>query len=375
MARAAGRGRATRGQAPEVTGPVDTDAILAEVRARVRDKRDRGIYGADVEAALASPLPGGAALLTDELAEPLPALAGVLEEDVEYDPRSRRPVIGAAITLARRLVIGLARWWIAAALERQERLNRLFAASLAQLAERPAPAVEARLARIERERTDEVAADLHSVYFAARFSGDEPVIRAQSERFLDLFRGRSRVLDLGSGRGTFLQLMREHGIGAYGVDPDRRMVEPCAAAGLDVIEAEGLAHLRSLPDHSVDGLYARHVAEHVLPGQLVAILRECRRVLRPGSPIVFVTPNIRTLTVGAHTFWLDPSHRRPIPPDLFHFYLEVEGFVQVAVVTFEPTATHLSEDVPEGAQRENVRLLNETLFGDRDYAVIGRQPA
>lgn len=358
-----------------MTGPVDTEAILAEVRERVRDKRARGIYGADVEAALASPLPGGVALLADELADPLGALAGVLEEDVEYDPRSRRPVIGWVITLARRLVIGLARWWIAAAMERQERLNRLFAAALAQLAERPAPAFDARLARIERERADEVAANLHSVYFAARFSGDEPVIRAQSERFLDFYRGRSRVLDLGSGRGTFLRLMRDHGIGAYGVDPDRRMVERCAAAGLDVVEAEGLAHLRSLPDASVDGLYARHVAEHVLPGQLVAILRECRRVLRPGSPIVFVTPNVRTLTVGAHTFWLDPSHRRPIPPDLFHFYLEVEGFTQVEVATFEPTETRLSEDVPEGAQRENVRLLNETLFGDRDYAVIGRQPS
>ena len=42
-------------------------------------------------------------------------------------------------------------------------------------------------------------------------------------------------------------------------------------------------------------------------------------------------------SVGAHTFWMDPSHLRPIPPDLFKFYLEVEGFRGVGVRTFEPS--------------------------------------
>jgi len=122
------------------------------------------------------------------------------------------------------------------------------------------------------------------------------------------------------------------------------------------------------------GCFARHVAEHILPGELVSVLRECRRVLRPGSPVVMITPNPATLGVGAHTFWLDPSHLRPIPPELFRFYLEVEGFTGVEVRTFEPTAERLDENVPEGAIRENVRLLNRTLFGDRDYAVIGHTP-
>ena len=90
---------------------------------------------------------------------------------------------------------------------------------------------------------------------------------------------------------------------------------------------------------------------------------------------MFVTPNVATLTVGGSSFWLDPSHVRPIPPDLFRFYLEVEGFVDVAIRTFEPSERRLSEDVPTGAIRENVKLLNETLFGDRDYAVTGRAPA
>jgi len=113
----------------------------------------------------------------------------------------------------------------------------------------------------------------------------------------------------------------------------------------------------------------------VLPGELVWMLREAHRVLSPGAPLVFITPNVATLTVGAHSFWLDPSHVRPIPPELFRFYLEVEGFVDVDVRTFEPSEKRLSDKVSDPTVRENVKLLNETLFGDRDYAVIGHAPA
>lgn len=357
---------------------IDLDAVMAEVRARVQAKRASGVYGGDVEGALHAPLPGGPSSLIDDLHDPLGSLAGLLEQPAEYDLRSRKRYVGRGITLARRVVIGLVRWWINALSERQERVNRLVAAALQEQSRRPAPEFDARLARLEREfqerKASEVAANLHSVYFQARFSGDEPVIRAQSERFLPLFAGRRRVLDLGSGRGTFLDLAREHSIGAYGVDLDRRMVDEALRQGFECVEADALAHLRSLEPGSLDGLYARHVAEHILPGELVDLLRECRRVLAPGAPLVMVTPNVATLTVGAHTFWLDPSHRRPIPPELFRFYLEVEGFTRVELQTFEASETRLSEDLPAGAQLENARLLNEVLFGHRDYAVIGRQP-
>ncbi len=367
------------GDTSRVDDELDLEALQAEIRERVRKKRASGVYGEDVESALRAPLPGGRAIFTDELQDPLPALEDALAEEVHYDPKSRRSIVGLPITFGRRTVISLVRWWIAAIADRQERINELLARTVADLRMAPSPQFDERLTRLEREwkrwRDDEVAANLHSIFFQARFSGDEPVIRRQSLAFLDLFRGRTRVLDLGSGRGTFLELLRDSGIGGYGVDLDPRMTEHAHERGLEAETADGLAHLRSLKDASLDGLYARHVAEHVLPGELVAVLRECRRVLRPGSPIVFVTPNPATLTVGAHTFWLDPSHRRPIPPDLFRFYLEVEGFERVETRTMEPSEQRLREDVPEGPIRDNVRLLNATLFGDRDYAVVGWTPS
>ena len=359
--------------------PIDIDAVMAEVRKRVRERRESGAYGPEVEAALALPLPGGRPLFTEELADPIPALAEALGEEVRYDPTSRKPLVGPLITFARRTVIGLLRWWTAALSERQERINQLAARAIADLRDRPTPGLDARLQRLERElarwREDYFASNLHSVYFQARFGGDEPVVRRQSEQFVELFKGRRRVVDLGSGRGTFLELMREHGIGAYGVDLDPRMVAESAQRGLEATEGDALDHLRAQPDRSIDGVHARHVAEHVLPGELVSLLREARRALKPGSPIVFVTPNPATLTVGGSSFWLDPSHVRPIPPELFRFYLEVEGFVDVAIRTFEPSERRLNENVPAGPIRENVKLLNETLFGDRDYAVTGCSPS
>ena len=359
-------------------GPIDLAAIQAEIRERVQRKRASGAYGDDVRAALELPLPGGRALFSDELGDPLPALQDTLAEEAVYDARSRRRGVGPVITFGRRVVIGLARWWIAALTDRQERINQLLARAVIDLRDAPSPHFDERLARLEREwrrwRADEVASSLESRFFAARFSGDEQVIRRQSEAFVDLFRGRTRVLDLGSGRGTFLELLRDEGIGGYGVDPDAKMNEEVRGRGLDARSEDGLSHLRSLPDASIDGLYARHVAEHVLPGELVAMLRELRRVLEPGSPVAFITPNPATLTVGAHTFWLDPQHRRPIPPELFGFYLEVEGYERVETRTSQPSETRLDESVPEGPVRENVKLLNRTLFGDRDYAVIGWTP-
>jgi SAM-dependent methyltransferase len=360
-------------------GPVDLIALQAEIRERVQRKRANGAFSDDVRAALELPLPGGRALFSEELGDPLPALQDTLAEEAVYDARSHRPVVGGVITFGRRVAIGLVRWWIAAITDRQERVNQLLARAVIDLREAPSPQFDERLARLEREwrrwREDEVAASLESKFFAARFSGDESVIRKQSEAFVELFRGRERVLDLGSGRGTFLALLRDEGIGGYGVDPDAKMNEEVRSGGLDARTDDGLTHLRSLADGSIDGLFSRHVAEHVLPGELIAMLREIRRALKPGSPVVFITPNPATLTVGAHTFWLDPQHRRPIPPDLFHFYLEVEGFERVETRTSQPSETRLNESVPAGPVRDNVRLLNATLFGDRDYAVIGWTPS
>ena len=363
--------------APSTTG-VDVDALMNEVRARIRQRRESGRYDAGVQAALDRPLPGGAPLFTDDLADPLRALPDVLDADLAYDPRSRRRYVGPIITLARRTAIWLLRSWIGDTVERQDRVNRLLYAAIRRQALAPSPLGEARLTAIEealaRRDRDENASNLEWRFLAARFSGVEEQIRAQAEPFAALFPKGGRVLDLGSGRGFVLALLCERGVDAYGVDIDSAAVAESRGRGLEVLEADAEAHLRTLADRSLDGIYSAHVAEHVLPGKLVEIIRQARRVLKPGAPLVMATPNAATLTVSAHTFYFDPSHRRPIPPELFQFLLEVEGFTGVEVRSYARSATRLREDVPAGPVRENAVLLNNVLFGDRDYAVIGRAP-
>src|SRR5256885_2937988 len=240
--------------------PIDLDALMAEVRERIRIKREKGIYGPDVDALMRVPLPGGRRIFSDDLQDPLASLAEALDEEVEYDPRSRKTVVGPVITYARKIVISLVRWWMGAILERQERINRLLAAAY-DYEGQMAPRFGSRLERLEREwkewREREVAANLHSVYFQARFGGDEPVIRKQSEAFVDLYTGRKRVLDLGSGRGIFLQLLRDRGIGGYRVDLDPRMVAQSRDKGPGAHEVDALTHLRQVEPGSVDGVY-RH---------------------------------------------------------------------------------------------------------------------
>src|ERR671935_1474172 len=104
---------------------VDIDAVMAEVRERVRRKRESGIYGAEVDAILQAPLPGGPALFVDELADPLAVLPAYLGGEVRYDPRSTRGVLAPLITYVRRSLIWLLRWWMQAVVERQDRINRL----------------------------------------------------------------------------------------------------------------------------------------------------------------------------------------------------------------------------------------------------------
>src|SRR5258707_6865663 len=164
---------------------------MNEVRARIRQRQQAGSYDAGVQAALDRPLPGGAPLFTDDLADPLKALPDLLDADLAYDPRSRKRYIGPVITLARRTVIWLLRFWIGDIVERQDRVNRLLYAAIRQQALAPSPLGEARLAALEdahaRRERDENASNLEWRFLAARFSGVEGQIRAQAEPFVALF--------------------------------------------------------------------------------------------------------------------------------------------------------------------------------------------
>jgi O-antigen chain-terminating methyltransferase len=186
------------------------------------------------------------------------------------------------------------------------------------------------------------------------------------------------VLDLGSGRGELLELLHEHDVEAYGVDESAAMVERAAALGLRVEHDDAMAHLGGLPDGHLAACTAMHLIEHLPPAEQVALVREARRVLRPGGLLILETPNSTTLLVGASTFYLDPSHQRPVHPLYLEFLVEHLGFTDVEIRELNAPPDELRIGPADASLPAQVvaaiDAVDRVNAGPRDYAVVGRRP-
>ena len=191
----------------------------------------------------------------------------------------------------------------------------------------------------------------------------------------DLPTGDDPVVDIGCGRGEWLELLRAKGIPAYGVDSNPEVATRAAGRGLDVRTANGLDHLRELGERTVSAVTAFHVAEHLPLETLIDLIDLSLRALRPGGKLVLETPNPANLTVGASTFWLDPTHIRPLPSDLLAFLVRSRGFADVEVRPLHRNAPPIPLEGHGDASDPTLIALAHTVnqhFGAAaDYAVLG----
>jgi len=157
------------------------------------------------------------------------------------------------------------------------------------------------------------------------WSDDDLRERHQKKYLRHLANAPGMVLEIGSGRGVMLRLMKEAGITAYGLDSFEDAVIYCRGKGLDVVHGDALGHLAALPDASLGGIFCAHVIEHMQPAQAIELIRESYRVLKPGARIVIITPNPKDLRTSER-FWLDITHVRPYPQKLLIVLMEREGF-------------------------------------------------
>jgi SAM-dependent methyltransferase len=217
---------------------------------------------------------------------------------------------------------------------------------------------------------------LDSLYeaFEDRYRGTRADIKQRLVTYLDRLKlsgaGQTDapIVDVGCGRGEWLELLRENGLTAYGIDVNIMMVERSVSLGLDARHADLVTHLRSLDDRSRSALTAFHVVEHLQFETLVDFLDEALRVLVPGGMLILETPNPENMRVGATTFYNDPTHRNPIPPEPLRFIVEHRGFSDVEIVRLHPSPQ--SEWLK--GEEWNISHLNTLLFGPRDYAIIAR---
>jgi SAM-dependent methyltransferase len=185
--------------------------------------------------------------------------------------------------------------------------------------------------------------------FEHRFRGTSDDIKRRQSKYLELFEGRQHVLDLGCGRGEFLQIALRHGIGVTGVDASEDMVAFCRDLGLPATRADLFEHLAGLPECSLDGIFCSQVLEHLEPRDLMRFVHLAATRLRPGAPIVIETVNPHCpLALG--NFFLDPTHVRPVPPLLLRFVLEQSLFSVQTLRFTGPVPGHAGVDHVEGLE-------------------------
>lgn len=209
--------------------------------------------------------------------------------------------------------------------------------------------------------------------FEDRYRGARATIKARLSAYLPFIaplaalHQPARALDLGCGRGEWLELVQETGFDARGVDLDDGMLSDCRALGLQVETQDALSALRALPDASLAMVSAFHLVEHIAFDDVQALIAQALRVLQPGGLLIMETPNPENLSVGANTFYRDPSHLRPLPPELLQFAAEFGGFTRQRIV-------RLQED--PALRTAAVVHLQQVLDGvSPDYAVVAQKGA
>lgn len=206
----------------------------------------------------------------------------------------------------------------------------------------------------EHRGAREMIKDRQSIYL--------PFIQPLIERYPDAL-----AIDLGCGRGEWLELLTETGFQAQGVDLDDGMLAVCRERGLKVQTKDAIAGLKECADLSQAVVSGFHLAEHLPFDVLQKLVSESLRILKPGGLLILETPNPENIVVGTANFYLDPTHKQPIPPLLLSFLAEHAGFAQVKVIRLQGPV-----DLAAGRKL----TIHDVLGGvSPDYAIVAQKAA
>ena len=188
--------------------------------------------------------------------------------------------------------------------------------------------------------------------------------------FLEVFKNIEQnvnVVDVGCGRGEWLQLLQENGIDAFGVDTDEGMLENAKKFGLNVKLIDAIEYLKSLDDESLYAISGFHIAEHLDFELLKELVKESFRVLKPAGLLILETPNPENIKIATCDFYLDPTHIKPIPPNLLSFLPEFYGFKRTKIL-------RLQED--KELKNSDFVSIDKIIQGaSPDYAVVAQKSA
>ena len=225
-----------------------------------------------------------------------------------------------------------------------------------------------------------------SVLFRELERGSRAEVRKGLDQYLDLLAGHAPVLDLGCGRGEFLELARDHGIDAYGIDGDTEAVTECRALGLDAREDDMFSFLETVEANSLGAIVCFQVVEHLDPNDISGLFDRCSRALAPSGVLLFETPNPASFSTHVQSFWRDPTHIRPVPSAVLELAAKEAGLLPERIVFSSPVAAETRlrtvAAVPDDpdlvelvcAYNTAVQQLNELLYGPQNYALVAVKP-
>lgn len=238
--------------------------------------------------------------------------------------------------------------------------------------------------KLLREHTDElrryvgVGQDLDTFYaeFEQAARGSREEICERQRMYLPYAEqaaqasGCRKVVDVGAGRGEWLELLREAGFEGQGAELNSVFVKECRNRKLDAVLMNGISLLQTVSEQSLCMITAFQVAEHVPFVELLKLMREARRTLKPGGLLVIETPNPMSLRVGSCTFYADPTHQRPLVPDTLSYLLLSQGFPDRKLLFLNPPP----DQIP-WSKDDALAPLVERWNAAQDYAVIATRPA
>ncbi|HKC21354.1 MAG TPA: class I SAM-dependent methyltransferase [Gaiellaceae bacterium] len=362
-----------------ISAPDDLD--VADLFEQLREELGRGAGGGGTESEFAA---------TRALAERF------------WPVTAEREVGGGPKGLVKRFLRKLMRWYVEPLAADQRVYNSSLLKLVDALSERADAAaasnaraqqllreLEERLTRVERRGSagsavaavppvtvaaQPAAAALPDYFaFESRMRGSVDTIRERQRRYVDDLRGAAPVLDIGCGRGELLQLLREAGLEARGIDADADMVAYARGEGLDVEQADLVEYLERQDDGSLGGIFMGQVVEHLPPAVLVRALELAAAKLRGGGLLVAETINPLSPLALRHYF-ADLTHAQPLVPETLELLARQSGFAETEIRYLNEPAERLAEpDDPVIAA--NVRRLNELLFAPLDYALVARTAA
>lgn len=219
---------------------------------------------------------------------------------------------------------------------------------------------------------DEQKHELDSLYiaFEERFRGARDEIRNRLKVYLPLLAENTiareyPMLDLGCGRGEWLELLKDNGFTALGIDINTSAIAQCRNRHLEVIQSDAIQYLKSLPESSISLVTGFHIIEHLPFETLIELLDEIVRVLHPGGLTILETPNPENVLVGSHTFYLDPTHKNPLPSLVTQFLAEMRGLSKAEILKLHPYPQESRVSGSDLAER-----FNEHFYGAQDYALV-----